>query len=171
MSEKTGQSVTLDEMDLALLERVEADFDASLEELAGELDLSKSAVHYRLNKLKDSGVIEGVTADLNPLFFDLEMMAITDVSVTHEQGYSETIGEQLAAIDGVEQVYYTMGDTDFVLISRVQDRDQMNDLIDKIVAIEGINETSSKFVMQEIENGRKIVGNMSDEVVNSLIDG
>jgi Lrp/AsnC family leucine-responsive transcriptional regulator len=170
MSEKTGRSVKLDEMDLALLERVETDFDVSLEELAGELDLSKSAVHYRLNKLKDGGVIEGVTADLNPLSFDLEMVAITDVSVTHEQGYSETIGEQLATIDGVEQVYYTMGDTDFVVISRVQDRDQMNDLIDEMVAIEGINETSSKFVMQEIENGRKIVRNMSDDVVNSIIE-
>ncbi|ODR83263.1 AsnC family transcriptional regulator [Haladaptatus sp. W1] len=169
MSETEESSVKLDEMDLALLERVETDFDVSLEELAGELDLSKSAVHYRLNKLKDSGVIEGVTADLNPLSFDLEMVAITDVSVTHEQGYSETIGEQLATIDGVEQVYYTMGDTDFVVISRVQDRDQMNDLIDEMVAIEGINETSSKFVMQEIENGRKIVGNMSDRVVESII--
>ena len=102
-----------------LLERVETDFEVSLEELAGEPDFSKSTVHYRLNKLKDSGVIEGVTAELNPLAFDPEMEAITDVSVTHEQGYSETIGEQLATIDGVEQVYYTMGDTDFVVISRV----------------------------------------------------
>ncbi|MFH5800466.1 Lrp/AsnC family transcriptional regulator [Haladaptatus sp. CMAA 1911] len=170
MSERTEQSVKLDEIDLALLERVETDFDVSLEELAGELSLSKSAVHYRLNKLKDSGVIEGVTAQLNPLAFDLEMVAITDVSVTHKQGYSETIGEQLAMIDGVEQVYYTMGDTDFVVISRVQDRDQMNDLIDRMVAIEEIDETSSKFVMQEIENGRQIVGNMSADVMDSIID-
>jgi len=50
------------------------------------------------------------------------------------------------AIPGVEEVYYTMGDIDFVAISRVQTRDQLNDLIEEIVSIDGVNETSSKFV-------------------------
>ena len=47
------------------------------------------------------------------------MVTITDVSVTHESGYSGDIGEELNALDWVEQVYYTMGDVDFVIISRV----------------------------------------------------
>ncbi len=99
----------LDETDLAIIERVEEDFDVSLETLADELDLSKSAVHYRLNKLKDSDVIKGVSADVDPLAFGLEMVAITDVSVAHESGYSENIGEELNDLEGVERVYYTMG--------------------------------------------------------------
>ncbi len=160
----------LDEMDLAILERVEDDFDVSLETLAEELDLSKSAVHYRLNKLKDNGVILSVTADVDPLAFGLEMVAITDVSVTHETGYSEDIGEKLVALQGVEQVYYTMGDVDFVVISRVQTRDQLNDLIDRIVAIEGVNETSSKFVMQEFENDRSITANLTETARGSVLD-
>lgn len=74
------------------------------------------------------------------------MVAIADVSITPESGYSEDIGVQLQELQGVEQVYYTMGDVDFVAISRIQSRDQLNDLIERIVAIEGVNETSSKFV-------------------------
>ena len=46
----------------------------------------------------------------------------------------------------------------------------MNDLIDRMIAVEGIDETSSKFVMLEIENGRQIVGNMSADVMESIID-
>jgi DNA-binding Lrp family transcriptional regulator len=160
----------LDETDLALLESVEDDFDVSLETLADDLDLSKSAVHYRLNKLKDKGVIEGVTADVDPLSFGLEIVAITEVSVTHEEGYSEEIGEELMSLRGVEQVYYTMGDVDFVVISRIQTRDQLNDLIDRVVAVEGVNETSSKFVMEEFANEREVTANLPEDARAAVLD-
>lgn len=160
----------LDETDLAILERVEDDFDVSLETLAEELDLSKSAVHYRLNKLKDNGVIQGVTADIDPHAFGLEMVAITDISVTHERGYSEEVGDALTDIAGVDQVYYTMGDVDFVVISRVQSRDQLNDLIDSMIAIDGVNETSSRFVMREFESKRSVTGNLTDTAREAILE-
>jgi DNA-binding Lrp family transcriptional regulator len=169
MNDRT--STDFDDVDLALLESIESDFDVSLETLAEELGLSKSAVHYRVNKLKDKGVITGVTADIDPEPFGLEMVAITEVSVTHEEGYSEDIGRELADIEGVEQVYYTMGDVDFVTITRVQNRDQMNDVIESMVAIDGVNETSSRFVMNEIESDASVLTNMSDDIREVLLDG
>lgn len=171
MSRAAIDADEFDETDIELLECVEDDFDVNLDTLADELDLSKSAIHYRLNKLKDAGVIEGVTADLNPAPFGLEMVAITELSVTHEHGYSENMGAELADLNGVEQVYYTMGDVDFVAISRVQDRDQMNQVIESMVAIEGVNETSSRFVMDEILTSPKFMSNMSDEIKSNLADG
>lgn len=154
----------LDGTDVELLRRIERDFDVSLDALAEELPLSRSAVHYRLSKLKERGVVRGVTADLDPLAFGLDMVAVTDVSVTHEEGYSEEIGTELAAISGVEQVYYTMGDVDFVTILRVRDRDRMNEVINRIVAIEGVTETSSRFVMDEVKSSPKVLTNSSDGV-------
>ncbi|WP_227357518.1 Lrp/AsnC family transcriptional regulator [Haladaptatus salinisoli] len=171
MNDALRTAPNLDETDLAILERVEDNFDVSLEVLANELNLSKSAVHYRLKKLKENGVIQGITADVDPLMFGLEMVAITEVTVAHESGYSKEIGEELMNLKGVEQVFYTMGDVDFITISRVQSRDQLNDLIDRIVAIEGVNETSSRFVMQEFETNCTITDNLTEEardvVVNS----
>ncbi|GEM_PF-126455 len=160
----------IDELDLKILELVEADFDVSLETVAAKLDLSKSAVHYRVKKLKERGVIRGVTADVDPLKLGLEMVAVTDISVTHEAGYSENIGEEVLSIPGVEEVYYTMGDIDFVAISRVQTRDQMNDLIEQIVAIDGVNETASKFVMEEFHEGRNVSGNLTHDAHESIVD-
>lgn len=170
MNDALRTAPDLDETDLAILERVEDDFDVSLETLADELGLSKSAVHYRLKKLKENGVIQGITADIDPLMIGLEMVAITDVMVTHESGYSKEIGEELMEIKGVEQVFYTMGDVDFVTISRVQSRDQLNDLIDRIVAIEGVNETSSRFVMQEFGTKRAITANLTEEARDAVLD-
>jgi Lrp/AsnC family leucine-responsive transcriptional regulator len=160
----------LDETDLELLKYIETDFDMSLEQLSNELDLSKSAVHYRLNKLRERGIIQTVTADLDPLAFGLNMMMITDVVVSHERGYAEDIGAQLAEIEGIQQVYYTMGDIDFVVLARVQNREQMNALIDLIVSIDGVNETSSRFVMQELKTDARTVSNMSAEMRRNVLN-
>ncbi|SIS17358.1 Lrp/AsnC family transcriptional regulator [Natronorubrum thiooxidans] len=162
---------TIDETDIKILERVEHDADVNLSELAADLGLSKSAVHYRLNKLKDADVITTVSADVDPLALGLEMMVITEVSVAHESGYAEDIGRSLTAIDGVFQVYYTMGDVDFIVHSRVQDREQMNDLIDEIVTIDGVNETASTFVMNELKTNTGTVANMSEEMIETVTDG
>ncbi|WP_121744286.1 Lrp/AsnC family transcriptional regulator [Natronorubrum halophilum] len=169
MDDNTDTEIALDETDLTILERVEQNSDVSLESLAAELDLSKSAVHYRLNKLKENGVITSVSADVDPLAIGLNMLMITDVSVSHDSGYATDIGEALADIDGVYQLYYTMGDVDFTVLSRVQNREQMNDLIDDIVAIDGVNHTSSKFVMKELKTGNETVANMSDEMIENVL--
>ena len=161
----------IDETDIAILERVERDADVNLAELAADLELSKSAVHYRLNKLKDADVITSVSADIDPLTLGLNMVVITEVSVAHESGYAEDIGRSLTAIDGVFQVYYTMGDVDFVVHSRVQDREQMNDLIDEIVTIDGVNETASTFVMKELQTSTRTVANMSEDMIENVVDG
>ena len=99
------------------------------------------------------------------------LMLFNFFSVTHEQGYSEAIGEELNAIDGVEQVYYTMGDVDFITITRVQDRDQMNEVIESMVAIEGVNETSSRFVMDEIESHPTVLKNISESIRENVLNG
>lgn len=160
----------LDEQDLALLGQIEADFDGSLEELADQLDISKSAVHYRLKKLREREVIRGVTADVDPLALDLSMMMITEVTVNHESGYADDIGTDLTKLDGVSEVYYTMGNVDFIVISRTQNRAQMNELIDDIVSIDGVNETSSRFVMRELKTAGRPLSTLSDAMRARILE-
>ena len=170
MQDVDQNKIKLDETDLAILERVEQNSDINLEELSDTLDLSKSAIHYRLKKLKDSDVIMSTSADVDPLALGLHLLIITEISVVHESDYAEDIGEALSEIDGVYQVFYTMGDTDFIVHSRVQNRSQMNDLINEIISIDGVNETSSTFVMREIKTEDRTVANMSDEMRNAVFE-
>jgi len=92
------------------------------------------------------------------------------VSVTHTSGYVDEIGTQLTEIDGVHQVYYTMGDVDFVVISRAQNREQLNQIIDKVIAIDGVDETSSRFVMKELKTDGNTLENMSGEMCDAVLD-
>lgn len=170
MNENEEVPDDLDETDVRLLEVIDEDFDISLGELSDELELSKSAIHYRLRKLKDAGVVEGITADINPTALGLTMTSITQVSVKHETGYARDIGQQLSMIHGVDQVFYTMGDVDFVVISRVQNRDQLNELIDAMVDIDGVNETSSRFVMREIDAGEGSLPMLTEKMRSNITD-
>lgn len=170
MEQIDSRVADLDEMDLKLLTNIETDFDMNLEQLSDKLNLSKSAIHYRLNKLREKDIIRTVTADLDPLAFGLNMMMITNVVVSHQSGYAEDIGAQLAEIKGIQQVYYTMGDVDFVVLSRAQNRDQLNTLLDTIVSIEGVNETSSRFVMQELKTDTRAVSNMTTEMQENVLN-
>ncbi|ELY91783.1 AsnC family transcriptional regulator [Natrialba hulunbeirensis JCM 10989] len=162
--------VDLDETDIEILKRLEKSDDKNLEELSDELGLSKSAIHYRVTNLKQSDVITTISADVDPHALDLSMLLFTEVTVSHESGYAEDVGESLTEIDGVNHVYYMMGDVDFIVISRVQNHDQMHALIDDIVEIDGVNETSSRFVIQELETGGQLIDNMSDEMVDQVVE-
>jgi len=51
----------------------------------------------------------------------------------------------------------------------VQDRAQMNDVIDEMVGIDGVNETSSRFVMDEIQPEAKVMPSVSESVEESLL--
>ncbi|WP_049896449.1 Lrp/AsnC family transcriptional regulator [Natrialba chahannaoensis] len=160
----------LDETDVEVLARVEQSSETNLKELAAELKLSKSTIHYRLTKLKDSGVITATAATVNPHALELDMLVFTDVTASHESSYAEAIGEALSKIDGISQVYYVMGDIDFIVISRVQTHDQLHTLIDDIVEIDGVNETSSQFVIQEVKADRRVIANMSDEMIAQILE-
>lgn len=160
----------LDETDLNLLSHIETDFDNSLEQLAEAVGLSKSAVHYRINKHRENGAIKGVTADLDPSRFGMDMMMITDVFVGHQSGYADEIGTELAEVSGINQVYYTLGDVDFVVLSRTQNRDQMNQLLDEIVGIEGINETSSRFAMKIFKADDRVLDDLTPSMRESILD-
>ncbi|PGF13958.1 AsnC family transcriptional regulator [Natrinema sp. CBA1119] len=166
----TNATPNLDEHDLDIIRELERNDDKNLEEFADELDLSKSAIHYRLNKLKESGVITDISADIDPHALGMSMVVITEVYVSHESGYADEIGDELVDVTGVQQVYYTMGDVDFMAVSRVQNHEQMNELIDGIVAIKGVNETSSRFVMRELKKGNRLLESMSAEMIDRVLE-
>ncbi|SER38732.1 Lrp/AsnC family transcriptional regulator [Natrinema salaciae] len=166
----TNATSDLDENDLDIIRELERNDDKNLEELAAELDLSKSTVHYRLNRLKENGVITDISADIDPRALGMSMVIITEVYVSHESGYADEIGDKLVDVAGVQEVYYTMGDVDFMIVSRVQNHEQMNELIDEIVAIEGVNETSSRFVMRELSRGNRLLDTMSEEMIERVLE-
>jgi DNA-binding Lrp family transcriptional regulator len=85
----------------------------SPDRIAEITDIPKSTVHYRIQQLKEEeGVIMDDLFDIDLENIGLSVILLSEVWAEFGEGYHEAVGEQLGEIEGVNQVYFTLGDTD-----------------------------------------------------------
>ncbi|MGQ3410733.1 Lrp/AsnC family transcriptional regulator [Natrinema sp. LN54] len=142
----------MDERNVRILQAIAELGTGSPDEISEYTDIPKSTVHYRLTKLKESGVVTDDLFDIDLEEFGLEITVITEVIAEYEEQYHEEVGEKLAAIEGVNQVYFTMGDTDFVVIAYLSGREMVHRLISDYEAIDEVVRTSSQFVVETVKD-------------------
>lgn len=142
----------MDEKDIRILTTVAREGTASPDKIEAATGIPKSTVHYRLNQLRESGVIKNDIYDIDFEKVGLSITLISEIWAEFEEGYHETVGEKLAEVEGVNQVYFTMGDTDFVAIARLANREMVESLVEEYEAIDEIKRTSSKFVISTVKD-------------------
>lgn len=158
----------LDERDIKILLAIAEHSSDSTDTIHEQTGIPKSTVHYRIQSLKENGVIENDLFDLDLEKAGLGITVISEIWAEFGEGYHEHIGEQLEEIPGVNQVYFTMGDTDFIVISRLTSRDMVEELVENYEAIDEIRRTSSKFVITTIKTNASI-GTLCDYSEESLL--
>lgn len=142
----------MDEKDLRILSALSRMQTRNSEEIAAETGIPKSTVHYRIDNLRSAGIIENDLFDIDISKLGINITIITHVTAEYEEKYHDDVGEKLANIEGVNQVYFTMGDTDFVVVSHLSDREMIERLIDDYESIDEIQRTSSRTVIKTIKN-------------------
>jgi DNA-binding Lrp family transcriptional regulator len=161
----------MDEKDIQILTTIAKDGTASPDEIEDATGIPKSTVHYRLNQLRESGVITNDLYDIDLKKVGLSITLISEVWAEFEEGYQETVGEKLADVEGVNQVYFTMGDTDFVAIAHVANREMVESLVQDYEAIEEIERTSSKFVITTVKDEQNPLNDFEIEtLIEALAD-
>lgn len=141
----------MDEKDVRILSAISCLGTGSPESIHEQTGIPKSTVHYRLNKLKEQGVIEDDLYSVDLSAVGLEITLITEVHAQYQEGYHTAVGEKLGQIEGVNKVYFMMGDIDFVVISKLTDRDMVQDLVTSLEAIDEVHRTSSQFVITSVK--------------------
>jgi DNA-binding Lrp family transcriptional regulator len=142
----------MDERDVRILLAISELETGSSEEISEGTGIPKSTVHYRIQKLRESGVIENDLFDFDMPGIGLEIIVISEVIATYDEEYHSRVGQRIGAVEGVRQVFFTMGDKDFVVISRLTDRDMVEQLFEEFEAIDGVERTMSKFVISTIKD-------------------
>lgn len=158
----------MDDRDLRILKTIADVGDPSPNRVEEETDIPKSTVHYRLNKLREAGVIENDLYDLDLERLGLTITIISEIFAEYEEGYHDIVGRKLSEIEGVNQVYFTMGDTDFVVISHLGDREMVERLIEDYESIEEIHRTSSTFVISTIKDESRPLCDFELETLSGL---
>lgn len=128
----------LTETDLSILEILQDDARKSYSALSREIGIAESTVRYRIEKLKEKGVITKFIALLNPRKIGYEITAIGLIKVDADQ-----IGEAsrvLASFHEARHVFRSTGQYDLVAVIHAKNISGLNSLIQKIKTVPGVRE-------------------------------
>jgi DNA-binding Lrp family transcriptional regulator len=163
--------VSIDKKSLRILSAIARHKTGSPDKITEITGIPKSTVHYRIQQLKEDGIITNDLFDIDTEKIGLSITLFSEVRAEFEEGYHEAVGEKLGEIEGVNQVYFTLGDTDFIVISHLQSRQEVERLVEEFEAIDEIERTSSKFVITTVKNESIPIADYETETLLELLLG
>jgi Lrp/AsnC family leucine-responsive transcriptional regulator len=138
----------IDSTDAHLLDLLQSNARTSNAELARHLEMAPSAVHQRVRKLEERGVVQGYAARVDPRAVARGLAAFIHLRTTEK--LAETlIPEAVAKIPGVLEVHDIAGDDCYLVKVRVADPDALHQLIrQEIGAVPGVLSTRTTIVLK-----------------------
>lgn len=118
---------------------------ASTTNIAKTLNVSRSTVQKRLERLETAGVIAGYTVQLSSQYLDSEIKA--HVMITVQPRATQAIIERMKDLSAVHAVYSVSGPYDLIAEVAAMSASQLDEVIDTIIAIEGVNRTVSSVIL------------------------
>ncbi len=115
-----------------------------------------STIHYRLKKMKESGLIEGFYTQINPEKVNRDFMHIIQVRTSTAVKNFRQVGNDLAKIDGIWSVYFILGDWDFILLCRSANRKEYLKVLEAIANTKNVERSSSLSVAEVIKEDPRI---------------
>ncbi|EIE99334.1 Lrp/AsnC family transcriptional regulator [Saccharomonospora glauca] len=121
----------LEPLDRAIVRELAANGRCSFTDLAERVGLSVSAVHQRVRRLEQRGVIRGYTARLDGEQIGLPLTAL--ISLTpNDPAAPDDYPQRLEHIPEIESCYSVAGDESYVLLVRVASPLALEDLLRRI---------------------------------------
>lgn len=147
----------LDRVDVRILRLLQAEGRLTNADLATRVNVSAATCHRRTQRLFDEGYIKGVRAEIAPAAVGLG--ALVMVGVVLDRSTPESFAAFEAAVHELNEVLdcnLVAGDFDYLLKIRVRDMADFNKLHgQKLIALPGVRQTRTFFVMKEVkENAR-----------------
>lgn len=133
-------SLPLDELDRALIAQLQADARASTAELARRLQVARTTVVARLQRLEGGGVITGYTVRLAS---DQAEGVQAYVSLSVSPKSARKVIDRLSGIPELRQLAAVSGEWDYLAILRAPSTQRLDALLDEIGEIDGVLRTTT----------------------------
>lgn len=145
----------MEDLDRRLVGLLVADGRMSYTDLGRATGLSTSAVHQRVRRLEERGVITGYSATVSPEAMDLPLSAL--ISVTpFDPSAPDDVPERLAHIAEIEDCYSVAGVESYILKVRVSAPGELEDLLARIRSAANVS-TRTTVVLSTPWEGRSSV--------------
>jgi Lrp/AsnC family leucine-responsive transcriptional regulator len=142
----------LEDLDRQIVGLLSSDGRMSYTDLGRETGLSVSAVHQRVRRLEQRGVIRSYAARIAPELIGLSMTAFVSLKPI-DPAAADDAPEKLAHLDAIEECHSVAGDENYVLKVRVNGPAELEVLLREIRAAAGVN-TRTTVVLSTPYEGR-----------------
>lgn len=136
-----------DQIDRAIFRALTANPDATTIAIADATGLSRNTVRSRLQRYGADKSLRSFERRIDPAFLGYPLRAYIVTTVT--QRLLKEIGEALSLVPEVLEVHGLTGVMDLLIHIVARDADDLNRIAGGILAIDGVERTSTGLVMQE----------------------
>jgi len=145
----------LDKLDCEIIDILEKDAKTKLHIIAKKLKVPVSTVHFRIQKLESSSIfVNTIKKDFKKLGLGLKAQVVVYVNPKELRAIKRTqvdLAKDIIRLNNVDNVDIITGEGDLLITLRTKDVDELNNiLLNKIQSIDGISNTRTLIVLQEI---------------------
>ena len=139
----------IDKLDRKILSILSKNARIPFKDIAEECNVSRAAIHQRVQRLMDNGVITGSNFDINPK--SLGYSTCTYIGINLERGsmYRKVV-EHLVNIPEIVECHYTTGPYTMLIKVYARDNEQLMDLLNnQLQGIPGVVSTETLISLEQ----------------------
>ena len=142
----------IDDLDRKILSVLVDNAKTPFLEVAKMCNVSGSAIHQRVNKLMQMGVITGSHFSINPKKLGFHTLAYIGVYLENARAFNEVL-EEMNKIPEIVQCHYTTGQYSMFIKVYAKDNTHLKAVLsDKLLSIPGISRTETFMSLEVLIN-------------------
>jgi DNA-binding Lrp family transcriptional regulator len=135
----------LDATDRKLMASLRENSRLPVSQLATMLDIPRTQVYARLERLENEGIIDGYTVRLGQAYSKTRLRA--HVMIKTLPRLCQEVELSLPDIPEVSAVYAISGEYDIIVMVEAADSIEMNELINRIGLLDGVERTTTSVIL------------------------
>ncbi|KXV14655.1 AsnC family transcriptional regulator [Caballeronia megalochromosomata] len=135
----------LDDIDRNLVALLQMNARESVANLARQLGVARTTVIARIARLEKNHVIAGYGVRLGQDVLDASIQAYVGIKLTPK--YGRDLQKRFARMPEIQLLCAVSGEFDYVAWLRADSPDRLNDLLDEIGALEGVERTTTSIIL------------------------
>lgn len=141
--------MALDSVDRAIVEALCEDARLSHRQLAQRVGVAQGTISNRLRKLESEDVIQGYAPILNAESVGWGMTVMAGLCI--EKGKIMDVQKHISSDSRVFAVYDVTGDWDSMVLARVQNREDLDNLTKTVFTLDGISRSYTHVVLNTVK--------------------
>ena len=139
----------VDKLDLKILSIISGNARVPFKDVAAVCGVSRAAIHQRVQRLVENGVITGSGFTVNPKSVGFSTCTYVGISLARGSMYRE-VAEQLEKIPEIVECHYTTGNSMMLVKLYCHDNEDLMQLLNgKIQSIEGVTATETLISLEQ----------------------